>query len=93
MKEFFVKMFSDESGNPSSNRVIGSLVILVALILVCVGQKDQAVVAFTSGTALLGVGQVKSAAILAAQASASKPVEAKPEEKAKADPAEASEKK
>jgi hypothetical protein len=36
---------------------------------------------------------VKSAAILATQATAAKAPEAKPEEKAKADPAEASEKK
>jgi len=90
MREFFLKVFSDESGNPSSTRLVGTLTILVALILVCCGQKDQAVVAFTSGTALLGVGQVKSAAILATQATAAKAPETKPEEKAKADPAEAS---
>lgn len=83
MKEFLIRLFSDESGNPSSNRVIGALVVVVGLILACVGQNSTALTVLSTGTALLGVGQIKSAAILASQSSA----------KAKADPGEASEKK
>ena len=94
MKDFFTRMFLDESDRPSSTRFIGAVVILGAMILLFYGKNDSAVIAFASGTALLGVGQVKSAAILASQtqAQAAKPPDTaapKPDEKAKADAQEA----
>lgn len=65
MKEFASKMFRDESGNPSSNRVFGALVIIVGLVLACFG-KSIAIGVLTAGAGLLGAGQLKSAFIGAA---------------------------
>ena len=65
MKTFFVKMFSDESGNPSSNRVLGALALILGLVLAAVGQTASATLILTTAGTLLGIGQIKSAAVLA----------------------------
>jgi hypothetical protein len=65
MKTFLVKMFSDESGNPSSNRLLGALALLLGLVLAAVGYGDRSAPILTTAGALLGIGQIKSAAVLA----------------------------
>lgn len=70
MGDFIKRVFCDESGNPSSARVIGSILCLAGIVAYfVVGEKASASL-LTSGVALLSVGQVKSAVIGAAQANA-----------------------
>lgn len=71
MKEFFYRVFCDESGNPSSARVIGAILCLAGIVAYFVVGEKAAASLLTAGVSLLSVGQVKSAVIGAAQAQAS----------------------
>ena len=70
MSDFIRRVFCDESGNPSSARVIGSILCLAGIIAYFVVGEKAAASLLTSGVALLSVGQIKSAVIGSAQATA-----------------------
>jgi len=42
MSEFLKKLFSDESGQPSSNRVFGAIALVLGLIMASLGKKEIA---------------------------------------------------
>jgi len=61
--KWFSKMLSDEGGQPSSTRVLGALCVVSGLILLFMKRPQEGSQALFLASALLGVGQMKSAVI------------------------------
>jgi hypothetical protein len=59
---FLKKMFCDESGQPSSNRIFGGIVIIAGLVLAFL-KFNSSLEVISAGAAILGIGQIKSAIV------------------------------
>lgn len=70
MKEFFAKVFTDESGNPSCPRVLGAIVLIAGVVAIFTVDLARGVALLTAGAGLITAAQVKSAVVGAAQANA-----------------------
>ena len=68
------EMFSDESGNISSTRIMGSIAMLSGLFLNATGKLPAASQALTIAVTLLGIGQVKSAVVKSIKKAEIKPL-------------------
>ena len=75
MRDFVRRIFTDESGNPSSNRVFGALLCGAGLVAAFVSTPAASTALLASGVSLLGVGQIKSAVVSAAQAQPATPAQ------------------
>lgn len=71
---FFAKIFTDESGAPSSARVIGAILILAGIVAAFTVEVARAIALLSAGAGLITAGQVKSAIVGAAQANATAPL-------------------
>lgn len=74
MIEFLKKVFTDESGNPSSPRVLGAILIVAGIVAAFVVEVARAIALLSAGTGLITAGQIKSAIVGSAQAAATAPL-------------------
>lgn len=61
---WFIRIFEDETGNPSSVRVFGAIALFAGLALLFLKRPTEGSTALTFAGGILGAGQLKSAIVV-----------------------------